>query len=83
MGPAPPKSKLPLAEFEKQCPKCEYDMLDIKYLTRKYDTDKIQEYLKSTCPMCGYQWNMQTADAKDRAYKAAPRRPGRQGPWCK
>ncbi len=64
MKPPPPpvQSKLPLKKFGQHCPKCEYEFLDLKYNTRGYDINKIQEYLKSTCAMCGYQWNMEVAD---------------------
>lgn len=65
-APAPPKNKLILKDFTQRCSKCDYAVSNIKFSHRMYDVDKVQEYLKAKCSRCDYQWNMRTADGKNK-----------------
>jgi hypothetical protein len=60
--PPPPRNKLILREFGQCCPKCRRSVLNTIYSTHKYDTNKVQEYLRCKCLSCEYTYNMLTAE---------------------
>jgi len=57
------KELQPYAARDK-CPKCECGANKETYCQKDEGTNTEQEYLHIRCGNCGYEWDVETADAK-------------------